>query len=140
MHSVDYVRTSIVQCALCTSYIVLNNTQETGMTYGDNFQRNLDRYMKAENISHNSVAVKTGVSQKTVWSVVTGRSVPSLNTTEMVAATVGVDARIMVSKELSPQQVKRSRKIGKMLDQMIELNAEQLDTVGGVLRAFTSTE
>jgi transcriptional regulator with XRE-family HTH domain len=110
------------------------------MTYGDNFQRNLDRYMKAENISHNSVAVKTGVSQKTVWSVVTGRSVPSLNTTEMVAATVGVDARIMVSKELSPQQVKRSSKIGKMLDQMIELNAEQLDTVGGVLRAFTSTE
>ena len=58
------------------------------MTYGDNFQRNLDRYMKAENISHNSVAVKTGVSQKTVWSVVTGRSVPSLNTTEMVAKTV----------------------------------------------------
>jgi hypothetical protein len=46
----------------------------------------------------------------------------------------------MLAKELSPQQVKRSKKIGKMLDQMIELNAEQLDTVAGVLRAFTSTE
>ena len=96
--------------------------------------------MKAESISHNSVATKTGVSQKTVWSVVTGRSVPSLNTAEMVAKTVGVDARVMVSAELTPQQAKRSRKIGKMLDQLIELNLEQLDTVGGVLRAFTSTE
>jgi transcriptional regulator with XRE-family HTH domain len=110
------------------------------MTYGDKFQRNLDRYMKAENISHNSVAKSAGVAQKTVWSVVTGRSIPSLNTAEIVAKTAGVDARVMVSKELSPQQVSRSKKIGRMLDQMIDLNAEQLDTVGGVLRAFTSTE
>lgn len=110
------------------------------MTYGDNFQRNLDRYMKTENISHNSLATKTGVSQKTIWSVVTGRSVPSLNTAEMVAKATGVDVRVMVSKDLSPEQVKRSVKIGKMLDQMIGLNVEQLDTVRGVLRAFTSTE
>lgn len=110
------------------------------MTYGDNFQRNLDRFMKAENISHNSVAKKAGVSQKTIWSVVTGRSVPSLNTAQIVGKAVGVDARVMVTKELSPQQVGRSKKIGRMLDQMIDLSAEQLDTVGGVLRAFTSTE
>jgi len=110
------------------------------MTYGDNFQKNLDRYMKAENISHNSVAKKAGVSQKTVWSVVTGRSVPSLNTAQIVGKTVGVDARVMVTKELSPQQVGRSKKIGKMLDQLIELSSDQLDTVAGVLRAFTSTE
>ena len=110
------------------------------MTYGENFQQNLDRYMRAENISQNSVAKNTGVSQKTVWSVVTGRSVPSLNTAEMVAKTVEVDARVMVSKDLSPAQVARSKKIGKMLDQLIELNIEQLETVNGVLRAFTSTK
>ena len=110
------------------------------MTYGDNFQKNLDRYMKAENISHNSVAKKAGVSQKTIWSVVTGRSVPSLNTAQVVGKTVGVDARVMVTKELSPQQAGRSTKIGKMLDQLVELNSDQLDTVAGVLRAFTSTE
>lgn len=109
------------------------------MSYGDNFQNNLDRYMKAEDISQNSVAIKAGVSQKTVWSVATGRSVPSLNTAQNVAATMSVDVRVLVSKELSPQQVKRSKKIGRMLDQMIDLNADQLDTVGGVLKAFTST-
>lgn len=110
------------------------------MTYGDNFQQNLDRYMKAERISHNSVAIKSGVSQKTIWSVVTGRSVPSLNTAEIVAKTTGVDFRVMLAKELSPEQTKRSKKIGRMLDQLTELNPEQLDTISGVLRAFTSTE
>ena len=51
------------------------------MNYGSNYQSNLDRYMSEEGISHNSIAKKTGVSQKTVWSVVTGRSTPTLNTT-----------------------------------------------------------
>ena len=75
------------------------------MAYGENFQRNLDCYMKAEGISHNSIATKTGVSQKTVWSVVTGRSIPSLKTTEVVAKATGVDARVMLGKELNAGQV-----------------------------------
>lgn len=110
------------------------------MAYGDNFQRNLDRYMKAENISHNSIATKTGVSQKTVWSVVTGRSVPSLNTAQVVAKATGVDARVMLNADLDSVQVGRSMKLGRMLDQLIDLTPDQLDTVAGVLRAFTSTE
>lgn len=110
------------------------------MTYGSNFQLNLDGYMKREDISHNSIAKKTGVSQKTVWSVASGRSTPTLNTAQVVADAVGVDARIMLGSELTPEQVGRSQRIGRMLDQIVCLNSEQLATVAGVLKAFTSTE
>ena len=110
------------------------------MNYGGNFQSNLDRYMKREDISHNSIAKKTGVSQKTVWSVSTGRSTPTLNTAQVVADAVGVDARVMLGIELTPEQVGRSQRIGRMLDQIIQLNSEQLATLNGVLKAFTSTE
>ena len=110
------------------------------MSYGSNFQRNLDSFMRADNISHNSIAKKTGVSQKTVWSVVTGRSTPTLNTAEIVANAVGVDCRVLVSQELTPAQVGRSQRIGRMLDIMVTLDGEQLATLSGVLRAFTSTK
>ncbi|MDA8620249.1 helix-turn-helix domain-containing protein [Luminiphilus sp.] len=110
------------------------------VSYGINFQRNIDKYMEAEGISHNSIAQKTGVSQKTVWSVASGRSTPTLNTAETVANAVGVDVRVMLGQELTAQQVARSKKIGKMLDQIIQLNSEQLATLNGVLKAFASTE
>jgi len=110
------------------------------MSYGSNFQRNLDDFMRADNISHNSIAKKTGVSQKTVWSVVTGRSTPTLNTAEIVANAVGVDCRVLVGQELTPVQVGRSQRIGRMLDIMVTLDSEQLATLSGVLRAFTSTK
>ena len=110
------------------------------MSYGTNFQKNIDKYMEAEGISHNSVAKKTGVSQKTVWSVASGRSVPTLNTAEVVGGAVGVDVRVMLGQELTAQQVGSSQRVGRMLDQIIQLNSEQLATLNGVLRAFTSTE
>ena len=110
------------------------------MSYGKNFQQNLDRYMKQEQISHLSVAKKTGVSQKTVWSVATGRSTPTLNTAQIVADATGVDCRVLLGAELTPAQVSRSQRIGRMLDQIIHLNSEQLATLNGVLKAFTSTE
>ena len=110
------------------------------MSHGANFQTNLQNYMKAESISHNSVALKTGVSQKTVWSVVTGRSVPSLNTAEVVANAVGVDVRVLCGGELTPRQCGRSQRMGRMLDQMVSLTDEQLATLAGVLKAFTSTD
>jgi transcriptional regulator with XRE-family HTH domain len=110
------------------------------MNYGSHFQLNLDQYMKRENISHNSIAKKTGVSQKTVWSVASGRSTPTLNTAQIVADAVGVDARVLLGSQLTTEQVGRSQRIGKMLDQIIVLNSEQIATLSGVLKAFTSTE
>ena len=110
------------------------------MSYGTNFQKNIDRYMEEEGISHNSVAKKTGVSQKTVWSVASGRSVPTLNTAEVVAGAVGVDARIMVGCELDAKQVGRSARIGRILDDLISLTPEQLSTVQQVISAFSSTK
>jgi len=110
------------------------------MNYGQAFQSNLDRYLKHEEISHLSIAKKTGVSQKTVWSVATGRSTPTLNTAEIVANAAGVDCRVMLRQDLTPQQVASSQKIGRMLDKIINLNSEQLATLNGVLKAFTSTE
>ena len=116
------------------------NVKEVSMKYGPNYQANLDRYMSEEGISHNSIAKKTGVSQKTVWSVVTGRSTPTLNTAQIVGDAVGIDARVLLGSELTAHQIARSQRIGRMLDQIIQLNSEQLATLSGVLKAFTSTE
>lgn len=120
--------------------LAINNQGKSVMNYGANFQTNLDRYLKDQNISHLSIAKKTGVSQKTVWSVATGRSTPTLNTAEIVADAAGVDCRVLLGRELTPKQVQRSQRIGRMLDQIVRLNSEQLATVSGVLKAFTSTE
>ena len=114
--------------------------QVTIVSYGANFQKNIDKYMDAEGISHNSVAKKTGVSQKTVWSVASGRSVPTLNTAEVVAGAVGVDVRVMLGKELEAKQVGRSARIGRILDELIDLTPEQLRTVQQVISAFSSTK
>ena len=78
-------------------------------TRGNVFRENLQSYMTEERMSHNRTAKAAGVSQKTVWSVCTGRSVPSLDTAETVANAAGVDAAVLQIKPLSPSQVGRSK-------------------------------
>lgn len=101
---------------------------------GEIFQKNLQGFMKDRDMSQNSIAKATGVSQKTVWSVCTGRSVPTLNTAQAVAKAVGVDAALLQIKPLTPSQVWRSKDVARITSELFELSAADL----GAVRKFVS--
>ena len=105
-------------------------------TRGNVFRENLQSYMTEERMSHNSTAKAAGVSQKTVWSVCTGRSVPSLDTAETVANAAGVDAAVLQIKPLSPSQVGRSKKVAQLTSELFELSAADLERVRHVVAAM----
>ena len=112
----------------------------THLESGTIFRENLQRYFDANEISHNSVAMKSGVSQKTVWSVATGRSVPTLNTAQNVARAAGVDASILTMKMLSPSQVARSRQMATLMADLIDLTPADFTAVMSHVRALRKPE
>ena len=112
----------------------------THLESGTIFRENLQRYFDANEISHNSIAIKSGVSQKTVWSVATGRSVPTLNTAQNVARAAGVDASILTMKMLSPSQVARSRQMAALMADLIDLPPADFTAVMSHVRALWKPE
>lgn len=100
-----------------------------GKEPGEIFRENLQGFMTDMRMSHNSIAKATGVSQKTVWSVCTGRSVPSLDTAEKVARAAGLDAALIQIKPLTPAQVWRSKDVARITSDLFDLNAADLSAV-----------
>lgn len=96
---------------------------------GELFRENLQGFMTDMGMSHLGTAKKSGVSQKTVWSVCTGRSVPTLNTAKRVADAVGVDAALLQIKPLTPAQVWRSKDVARITSELFELSAADLSAV-----------
>jgi transcriptional regulator with XRE-family HTH domain len=106
--------------------------------YADNYSANLKRYLEAEEISTNSLANKSNISQKTIWVVQAGKSVPTVNTVQQISKALGIDSRMMLSKELTVDQLRRTVKLGKIMDDLIEMSAEQVAHFAAVAKAFTS--
>lgn len=108
------------------------------MTFAANYCKNLDTYMESEGITTNSLATKSGISQKTIWVVKAGKTKPTVTTAEAVATALGLDARIMMSLDLTAEQIGRSARIGRMLDKMLALNSEQLKSIQTVVESMTT--
>lgn len=108
------------------------------MTFAANYCKNLDTYMDSEGITTNSLATKSGISQKTIWVVKAGKTKPTVTTAEAVATALGLDARIMMGKDLTAEQVGRSARIGRLLDKMLSLNPEQLKSIQTVVESMTT--
>ena len=108
------------------------------MTYAANFCKNLDTYMESESITTNSLATKSGISQKTIWVVKAGKTKPTVTTAEAVATALGLDARIMMSQDLTAEQIGRSARIGRMLDKMLALSSEQLKSIQTVVESMAT--
>ena len=79
------------------------------------FADNLKRYMEAYNISTNGVAVKTGVSQKTLWVTVNRKNVPTLDSAKKICDALGVDFGLCTTRVMTPRQVQSSKKIARAL-------------------------
>ena len=106
--------------------------------YADNYSRNLKRYLDGEGISTNSLANKTNISQKTIWVVQAGKSVPTVNTIQSISAALPIDGRVMLGKELTLDQLKRTAKIGRIVDDLIEMTNDQIDHIRAIAKAFLS--
>lgn len=110
------------------------------MSYAGNFCTNLDTYMEFEKITTNSLATKSGISQKTIWVVKAGKTKPTVTTAEAVARALGLDARIMMSESLTAEQVSRSARLGRLLDKMLTLNPEQLKSIQTVVESMATED
>ena len=108
------------------------------MTYAANFCENLDTYMESESITTNSLASKSGISQKTIWVVKAGKTKPTVTTAEAVSKALGLDARIMMGEGLTPEQIGRSARIGRLLDKMLALSPDQLKSIQTVVESMTT--
>lgn len=108
------------------------------MNYAANYCVNLATYMEAEGLTTNALATKSGISQKTIWIVQAGKTKPTLTTAESLAKAIGVDARVMMSDGLTPEQIGRSSRIGRLLDKMLALNPEQLTSIATVIESMST--
>jgi transcriptional regulator with XRE-family HTH domain len=106
--------------------------------YADNYSRNLKTYLEGEGISTNSLANKTNISQKTIWVVQAGKSVPTVNTIQSISSALPIDGRVMLGKELTLDQINKTSKIGRILDDLIDMNADQIDHIRAIAKAFLS--
>ena len=108
------------------------------MTYAANFCKNLDTYMESESITTNSLATKSGISQKTIWVVKAGKTKPTVTTAEAVANALSLDARIMMGEGLTADQIGRSARIGRLLDKMLTLSPDQLKSIQTVVESMVT--
>lgn len=108
------------------------------MKFAANYCSNLDTYMETESITTNSLSTKSGISQKTIWVVKAGKTKPTVTTAEAIATALGSDARIMMSPELTAEQVGRSGRIGRMLDKILKLSSEQFKSIQTIVESMTA--
>jgi len=112
--------------------------KEPPSRYADNYSANLKRYLNGEGISTNSLANKTNISQKTIWVVQAGKSVPTVNTIQSISAVLPIDGRLMLHRELTFDQLQRTSRIGRIMDDLIEMNSDQIAHVAAITKAFSS--
>ena len=104
--------------------------------YAEIYSRNLKRYLDGEGISTNSLANKTNISQKTIWVVQAGKSVPTVNTIQSISAGLPIDCRSMLGRELTLQRLKMRSKGSRVLDDLLEMTSDQIDHVRAITKAF----
>ena len=108
------------------------------MKYADCYSSNLKRYLDGNQISTNSLANKSKISQKTIWVVQAGKSVPTVNTVQQISKALDIDGRVMLGRELTFDELKQTKKIGKILDLLVGLSPDDLASIHSIATAFSS--
>jgi len=108
------------------------------MKYADCYSSNLKRYLDGNQISSNSLANKSKISQKTIWVVQAGKSVPTVNTVQQISKALDIDGRVMLGRELTFDELKQTKKIGKILDLLVGLSPDDLASIHSIATAFSS--
>ena len=88
--------------------------------------KNLDRICKEHDLSTNELANRSGIPQKTVWSLVTGSHAARIDNLEKIAKALLVSPTALVTPHL-PTNVLMSRRVPRLVDNYAKLSMEQRD-------------
>ena len=100
------------------------------------YSQNIKAYMDNNDISTNSIATKSGMSQKTIWVVANGKVATTLNTADNLCKAMALDFRAMLLPDMTAKQVGRSSRIARMLDELTLLDNDELAHVSAIIKAF----
>jgi len=97
---------------------------------------NLKRYMEINDISGNGLAMRSGISQKTLWVTINKKNIPTIDTAHKICQALNVDLRVMLSRSLTDNELNRTKAIGRAMDSLIGLPTERVAAVREVMEAF----
>ena len=97
---------------------------------------NLKRFMEINDISGNGLAMRSGVSQKTLWVTINQKNIPTVDTAAKICKALNVDMRVMISRLLTDRELNRTGAIGRAIDALIALPTEKVSAVREVMDAF----
>ena len=100
------------------------------------YSQNIKTYMDANDISTNSIATKSGISQKTIWVVANGKVATTLNTATNLSKAMSLDFRAMLIPNMTAKQVGRSGRIARILDDLTLLSNDELAHAQAIIKAF----
>jgi transcriptional regulator with XRE-family HTH domain len=101
------------------------------------FADNLKQFMEQNDISTNGVAMRSGVSQKTLWVTINKKNIPALDTAKRICDALNVDMRVMMTRPLLSSELNRTKIIGRAIDSLISLPTERVAAVREVMDAFS---
>lgn len=109
------------------------------LRYADCYSSNLKRYLDGNGISTNSLANKSNISQKTIWVVQAGKSVPTVNTVQSISKALSIDSRMMLHAPLSLDEMANTVRIGKIMEELVGMTREQVQHIGVITTALAAS-
>lgn len=100
---------------------------------------NLRKHFERNDITAHALGKAGKVPQKTVWSCLTGTVAPSVNTVFQVCDAVDLDASIITRKEFAAEQIRHSRRVGFIADDLMTLSFEQIKFIADMVKGLTVT-
>ncbi len=100
------------------------------------FAGNLRAFFELNDLTAHGIGKEGKVPQKTVWTCLSGTVVPSVNTVAHVGDVVGIDGSILTRKIYSPKQLRHSKRVGLIADDLMNLNFDQLKIVADMVKGL----
>ena len=101
---------------------------------------NLKKHFKQNDITAHALGKSGKIPQKTVWSSMTGKIAPSVNTVFEVCKAVDLDASIITRKEFDVDQIQHSQRVGLVADDLMTLSFEQIKFIADVVKGLMPRE
>ena len=101
---------------------------------------NLKKHLKRNDITAHALGKSGKTPQKTVWSCLTGKIAPSVNTVFDVCEAVDLDASIITRKEYEAEEVRHSKRVGLVADDLMTLSFEQIKFIADVVKGLMPSE
>ena len=101
---------------------------------------NLKKYFERYDITAHALGKSGKAPQKTVWSCLTGKIAPSVNTVFDVCEAVDLDASIITRKEFETEQIRHSKRVGLVADDLMTLSFEQIKFIADVVKGLMPDE